>query len=119
MRTFNTETTFADPVYNHPEPVEQMNKLNQCSGNILLGDLCHWGKAQRITKIAFLIIVREKRIFVHWIYISYHRIYEKLWFSTGEWPPPIQQEFMNGDHGICIRLPTVFQVFENKSDQVF
>ena len=109
-----TETTFADPVYNHPEPAEQMNKLNKCSGNILLGAYAI-GKAQRITRL-LSDYCPGKRIFVHSDLHSYHRIYENYGFSLGEWQPYSKQEFMNGDHGICILPPNQFSRYSrNKS----
>ena len=45
-----TETTFANPAVKHPNPEQEIDKLNQIEGNILLG-VYGLGKAQRITQL--------------------------------------------------------------------
>jgi putative mRNA 3-end processing factor len=34
-----TETTFANPTVQHPDPVEEIKKLNESEHNILLGTM--------------------------------------------------------------------------------
>lgn len=71
-----TETTFANPEVNHPEPVEEIKKLTSTTHNIMLG--CYaLGKAQRITDL----INRhcpEKTVYVHHNILPIHRLYDKI-----------------------------------------
>ena len=47
-----TETTFANPDYQHPDPQSEIEKLNEITGqNILIGAYSV-GKAQRVTQLA-------------------------------------------------------------------
>lgn len=68
-----TETTFADPNVKHPDPKEEILKLDVPS-NIMLG--CYsLGKAQRITALMNLYLP-ERQILVHHSMLPLHRIYD-------------------------------------------
>jgi len=70
-----TETTFADPTVIHPDPIEEIKKLNSTSLNIMLG--CYaLGKAQRITNLINT-YCPQKTVYAHHNIAPIHRIYEE------------------------------------------
>ncbi len=70
-----TETTFADPDVVHPDPVEEIRKLNAINGNILLG--CYTlGKAQRITHLLNT-YCPDKVVLLHHRMTTAHRLYDE------------------------------------------
>ena len=73
-----TETTFADPQVIHPDPIEEIKKLNTTSQNIMLG--CYaLGKAQRITNLINRYCPR-KTVYTHHNIAPIHRIYDIMGF---------------------------------------
>lgn len=70
-----TETTFADPDVVHPDPVQEIQKLNEIKGNILLG--CYTlGKAQRITHLLNM-YCPDKVVLLHHRMTMAHRLYDE------------------------------------------
>jgi putative mRNA 3-end processing factor len=78
-----TESTFADPAILHPDPVEEIKKLNGIKLNILLGAY-GLGKSQRLIKLINQ-HAPQKRIFIHHRIIPINSIYEKMGFSPGKY----------------------------------
>jgi len=78
-----TESTFADPEVFHPDPVEEIKKLNDIKINILLGAY-GLGKSQRLIQM-----INEhaphKTILVHHRIMPINAIYEKLGYSPGKY----------------------------------
>lgn len=70
-----TESTFANPSMQHPDPAEEIQKLNAVDTNILLGAYS-LGKAQRLT---YLInqYCPEKVIWVHHAITAFHKLYQQ------------------------------------------
>lgn len=69
-----TETTFADPAVKHPDPVEEIKKLNNVPSNILLG--CYvTGKSQRITALINE-YCPDKTVLAHHRIAPVHRLYD-------------------------------------------
>ena len=58
-----TESTFADPVVSHPDPAEEIQKINAIKTNILLGTY-GLGKSQRLIKLINT-YAPQKKILVH------------------------------------------------------
>lgn len=79
-----TETTFASPAYSHPEPSEEISKLNEMNGNNILIGAYSLGKAQRVTQLVAK-HCPEKKVIVHSNAIPFHRIYESFGYSLGGW----------------------------------
>ncbi len=101
-----TETTFADPDYAHPEPVEEILQLNETNQNLVIGAYAV-GKAQRITKL----ISRhcpDKKLFVHNGVASFHRVYEEHQRDLGKWNLYRRQEFLDSTNSIYILPPSHF-----------
>lgn len=78
-----TESTFANPETRHPDPVAEIQKLNQIESNILLG-VYGLGKAQRVTAL-----LNEhcpgKNILLHYSIYPIHRLYTESGISLGNY----------------------------------
>jgi putative mRNA 3-end processing factor len=102
-----TETTFAKPSFSHPDPAQEIQKLNQYKGiNILIG--CYsLGKAQRITQLATQ-YCPEKQVIVHSESVAFHKIYESFGFSLGNWSRYNRRLLKENDNIIYVVPPTVY-----------
>jgi putative mRNA 3-end processing factor len=78
-----TESTFADPEVLHPDPVEEIKKLNDIKINILLGAY-GLGKSQRLIQMINE-HAPQKTILVHHRIMPINSIYEKLGYSPGKY----------------------------------
>lgn len=78
-----TETTFANPDTSHPDPVEEIKKLNSTSVNIMLGAYA-LGKSQRLIRL-INDHCPEKRILVHHSIVPFIKIYEKFGIDVGRY----------------------------------
>ncbi|WP_423149407.1 MBL fold metallo-hydrolase [Rubrolithibacter danxiaensis] len=80
-----TESTFANPLVQHPDPVSEIQKLNAVHHNILLGAYS-LGKSQRIIKLINQ-FCPERRILVHHTILPINKVYEKFAFNLGSYQP--------------------------------
>lgn len=115
-----TETTFANPDYQHPDPQSEIEKLNEITGqNILIGAYSV-GKSQRVTQLATS-HCSKKRILIHNEIIRFHEVYEQAGIDLGNWEPYRLQEFKAEDNCIYIMPPNWFNRFSrnNKVYKVF
>ncbi|WP_179413594.1 MBL fold metallo-hydrolase [Mucilaginibacter sp. E4BP6] len=78
-----TESTFADPEVLHPDPIEEIKKLNDIKINILLGAY-GLGKSQRLIQMINE-YAPQKTILVHHRIMPVNSIYEKLGYSPGKY----------------------------------
>nr|WP_067061519.1 MBL fold metallo-hydrolase [Mucilaginibacter sp. L294] len=76
-----TESTFADPTTAHPDPVEEIKKLNDIKINILLGAYS-LGKSQRLIRM-INDYAPQKKILVHHRIMPINAIYQKMGFELG------------------------------------
>jgi putative mRNA 3-end processing factor len=76
-----TESTFADPQVLHPDPVEEIRKLNDININILLGAYS-LGKSQRLIRL-INDYAPQKKILVHHRIMPINAIYQKMGFDIG------------------------------------
>jgi putative mRNA 3-end processing factor len=76
-----TESTFADPQVLHPDPVEEIKKLNDIKINILLGAYS-LGKSQRLIRL-INDHAPQKKILVHHRIMPINAIYQKMGFDIG------------------------------------
>lgn len=76
-----TESTFADPDTAHPDPVEEIKKLNDININILLGAYS-LGKSQRLIRM-INDYAPQKKILVHHRIMPINAIYQKMGFDLG------------------------------------
>ncbi|MET3979404.1 putative mRNA 3-end processing factor [Mucilaginibacter sp. UYP25] len=77
-----TESTFADPNTAHPDPVEEIKKLNDIKINILLGAYS-LGKSQRLIRM-INDYAPQKKVLVHHRIMPVNAIYQKLGFELGD-----------------------------------
>jgi putative mRNA 3-end processing factor len=77
-----TESTFAEPNTAHPDPVEEIKKLNDIKVNILLGAYS-LGKSQRLIRM-INDYAPQKKILVHHRIMPINAVYEKMGFVLGK-----------------------------------
>jgi putative mRNA 3-end processing factor len=78
-----TETTFANPETEHPNAVQEIEKLNDVKANIMLGAYA-LGKSQRIISLINL-HCPTKRILVHHSIMPFVKIYEQMGINLGKY----------------------------------
>lgn len=78
-----TESTFADPAVIHPDPIEEIKKINAIKSNILLGAY-GLGKSQRLINL-ITEHAPQKKILVHHKIMPINAIYEKMGFPPGKY----------------------------------
>ena len=76
-----TESTFANPNTSHPDPVDEIKKLNNIKINILLGAYS-LGKSQRLIRM-INDHAPQKKILVHHRIIPINAIYKTMGFELG------------------------------------
>lgn len=77
-----TESTFANPGTLHPDPVEEIRKLNDIKLNILLGAY-GLGKSQRLIRL-INDYAPQKTILVHHRIMPLNSVYEKAGYNLGK-----------------------------------
>lgn len=77
-----TESTFANPEIIHPDPVEEIKKLNDIKSNIMLGAY-GLGKSQRLVQMINQ-YAPQKTILVHHKVMPINAIYEKAGYVLGK-----------------------------------
>jgi len=85
-----TESTFADPQIVHPDPVDEIRKLNDQPHHILLGAYA-LGKAQRLTALINQ-HCPDRRVLLHHGILPIHRLYGDLGVSHLRYEPYSRQE---------------------------
>jgi len=78
-----TESTFANPAVQHPDPIAEIKKLNDIKSNILLGAYA-LGKSQRLINL-ITTWCPQKIILVHHRIMPVNLIYEQFKFSPGKY----------------------------------
>ncbi len=109
-----TETTFADPEYQHPEPVSEIIQLNETDQNVVIGAYAV-GKAQRITKL-LSDHCPDKKVYVHNGVAAFHRVYEEHNRSLGNWLPYRRQEFLDSSNAVYILPPSHFARYSRNKE---
>lgn len=77
-----TETTFADPAVIHPDPVEEIRKLNGIKSNILLGAY-GLGKSQRLLRM-INDYAPQKKVLIHHKIMPINQIYQQMGIALGK-----------------------------------
>jgi putative mRNA 3-end processing factor len=101
-----TETTFAHPDTQHPDPEGEVGKLNATSNNIMLGAYV-LGKSQRIIHLLNQ-YCPEKRILVHHSLLPFLRIYEQQGKPVGRYEVFDKKMLKNNNHLIYVVPPMVY-----------
>lgn len=99
-----TETTFAHPQHSHPDPEQEIKKLNEIGDqNILLGAYVA-GKAQRITQLISK-YCKSKKLLVHNEIVRFHKVYEQAGIHLGEWERYTKQCYRGENNCVYILPP--------------
>lgn len=95
-----TESTFANPEINHPDPSEEIKKLNNYAYNILLGAYS-LGKCQRLISLINT-NCPDRTVFVHHSVLPINKIYEQFSFNPGRYQPYDRKLMKNGNNYVYL-----------------
>ncbi|MDF2517390.1 MAG: exonuclease [Sphingobacterium sp.] len=98
-----TESTFANPEIIHPDPIQEIKKLDGHASNILLGTYV-LGKAQRITDLINR-YCPERRVLVHSGILPYHRLYDQHGLKKMTYEPYNRREMKQGEQNKVYLVP--------------
>lgn len=98
-----TESTFANPEVIHPDPIQEIKKLEEHASNILLGTYV-LGKAQRVTDLINR-YCPERRVLVHSGILPYHRLYDEHGFKKMSYEPYNRREMKQGEQNKVYLVP--------------
>lgn len=98
-----TETTFAHPDIKHPDPVEQIQKLNANMHNVLLGTYS-LGKSQRLIHLINK-YCPTRTVLVHHSIVPLNKIYESFSYSPGKYEPYNRKLMKNSGQGFVYLVP--------------
>ena len=105
-----TESTFADPGIVHPDPVNEICKLNDQPHHILLGTYA-LGKAQRLTSLINR-YCPDRRVLLHHGILPIHRLYESLGVNQLIYEPYNRREMKTKEaHHIYLVPPMTFRSY--------
>lgn len=105
-----TETTFAQPEYDHPHPEEALAQLPPLTDTAVVGAYS-LGKAQRVTRLIHDYFP-ERKVFVHPEIVRFHKVYESHGIALGEWLPYQRTEFRREAGAVLILPPSIFGRFD-------
>lgn len=112
-----TETTFANPEVKHPDVIQEINKLNNINGNIMLG-VYALGKAQRINKL-IADHCKQKNVFVHHSIFPIHQLYQKNGVDVGTFELYTRKNFKNClNNGVYMVPATTFKSYQKVSNVI-
>jgi len=98
-----TETTFANPAVKHPDPSQEIQKLNQNVHNVLLGAYS-LGKSQRLIHLINQ-YCPNRTILVHHSILPINKIYESFSYPPGKYEPYNRKLMKNPDQGFVYLVP--------------
>ena len=105
-----TESTFADPQVVHPDPVEEVSKLNDIPHHVMIGTYV-LGKAQRLTALLNT-CCPERKVWVHQGILPFHRIYADLGVRQLRYEPYDKRAFKNTPgHHVYLVPPLTFNSY--------
>ncbi len=112
-----TESTFANPSVKHPDPAEEIKKINNINGNILLGAYS-LGKAQRLNNLITK-YCPKKLVLIHHAILPLHKIYENFNFTPGKYIPYDRKLMKQADKNyVYIVPPFTFNSYFKAKDLV-
>lgn len=104
-----TESTFANPNTIHPNPIEEISKLNHIKTNILLGAY-GLGKAQRLIRL-INDYAPQKKVLVHFRIAPLNAIYEKHGIQLGQYQLYNRKLMKNQGEYVYIVPPFTFDSY--------
>lgn len=112
-----TETTFANPDVIHPDPISEIQKINERDGRNLILAAYSMGKAQRIARL-LAEHCPQRLVMVHPDIHVFNKVYESFGIQLGSWIPYQAAEFKKIRHGVYLAPPYHFRNFR-KSNRHF
>jgi putative mRNA 3-end processing factor len=109
-----TESTFANPGTQHPDPVSEIQKLNGISLNIMLGAYS-LGKAQRLIRM-INDYAPQKKVLVHFRIAPLNAIYEKHGVDLGAYRMYNRKLMKTQEEYVYIVPPFTFDSYRNAKD---
>jgi len=106
-----TESTFADPQVVHPDPIEEIGKLNNIKTNILLGAYS-LGKAQRLIRL-INDHAPQKKILLHHRVMAINAVYERFKYSPGKYQVYGRKLMKTQEEWVYIVPPFTFDSYFN------
>lgn len=106
-----TESTFADPQVLHPDPFEEIKKLNDIKINILLGAY-GLGKSQRLIQLINE-HAPQKKLLIHHRIMPINAVYEKFGYSPGKYQMYGRKLMKNQEEYVYIVPPFTFDSYIN------
>lgn len=104
-----TESTFANPATQHPDPVLEISKLNDIKINILLGAY-GLGKSQRLIRL-INDHAPQKTILVHHRIMPLNLVYEKAGYALGKYQLYNRKLMKNQQEYVYIVPPFTFDSY--------
>lgn len=98
-----TETTFADPKVQHPDPVNEIKKLNNNQQNVLLGTYS-LGKAQRLIRM-INDHCPQRKILLHYSILPLTQLHEKFGVLLGKYEPYNRKLMKEPDQNYVYLVP--------------
>jgi len=98
-----TETTFANPSTEHPDAIDEIKKLNDIKGNVMLGAYA-LGKSQRLIAMINKHCI-DKRILVHHSIMPFVKIYEEMGIELGKYEMYDRKVMKNNSSGLIYIVP--------------
>lgn len=109
-----TESTFADPLVLHPDPIAEIKKLNDIKINILLGAY-GLGKSQRLINLINE-HAPQKKILVHHRIMPINAIYAKMGYPAGKHDIYSRKLMKNQEEFVYIVPPFTFDSYIRAKD---
>ncbi len=106
-----TESTFANPDIIHPNPIAEIEKLNDIKSNILLGAY-GLGKSQRLIKL-ITEYAPQKTVLVHHRIMPLNTVYEKMGYSPGKYQLYSRKLMKSQQEYVYIVPPFTFDSYIN------
>jgi putative mRNA 3-end processing factor len=109
-----TETTYGNPIHEHPDPESEIKKLSTLKDkNILLGAYV-LGKAQRLAALISA-HCKEKRVVLHNSVVPFNHLYERHNLSCGNWEHATGDLLKHNSNLVYIVPPTYFRRYNNNN----
>lgn len=106
-----TETTFAQPHYIHPNAENELERIINTDGPVVIGSYV-LGKAQRINSIINT-IAPQIPVNIHFDIYPYHKIYERLGSCALNYSIMQKKDIRKGQPGIYIVPPLTYQTYQH------
>ena len=111
--TLITESTFANPLINHPDDVSEIQKINQfVNQGIIIGTYV-LGKAQRLNALLEKYCPEHVVMLYHSI-VPFHKIYDEYGIKINNWIPYSRRILKQHQRCVYLVPPVIFKYYHNQ-----